>query len=50
MSTRIPYYVSSSAQVNIVDPLTITQQFDNIMANPIIASHVVVKVIVHQKL
>jgi len=36
--------------VNIVDPLTITQQFDNIMANPTIASHVVVKVIVHQKL
>jgi len=36
--------------VNIVDPLKLTEEFGNILANPVIASHVVATFIVHKGL
>jgi len=37
-------------QVNIVDPLKLTEEFGNILANPVIASHVEATFIVHKGL
>ena len=37
-------------QVTIVDPLTITQEFSNIVANPTIATNVTVKIVLHNNL
>lgn len=37
-------------QVDIVDPLKLTQEFGNILANPIIATHVEATFIVHKGL
>lgn len=37
-------------QVNIVDPLKLTEEFSNILANPVIASRVVATFIVHKGL
>jgi len=36
--------------VNIVDPLKLTEEFGNILANPVIASRVVATFIVHKGL
>jgi len=37
-------------QVNIVDPLKLAEEFGNILANPVIASHVEAMFIVHKGL
>lgn len=37
-------------QVNIVDPLKLTEEFGNILANPIIATRVVATFIIHKGL
>lgn len=37
-------------QVNIVDPQNIATEFSNILANPIIATNVVTKIILHKDL
>ena len=38
------------AKVNIVDPMKLTEEFGNILANPVIASRVVATFIVHKGL
>ncbi|XP_065898859.1 circularly permutated Ras protein 1-like [Dysidea avara] len=40
----------TGGQVTIVDPLTLTQQFSTILANPIIATNVVTRLILHSGL
>ena len=43
-------YEYRTPQVAIVDPLTLTQQFSTILANPIIATNVVTRLILHSGL
>jgi len=40
----------TGGEVNIVDPMKITKEFNNILANPIIATKVVSKVVLHSGL
>ena len=40
----------TSGAVDSVDPLSLTQQFGSILANPIIATNVIATVLLHQKL
>jgi len=44
------YGIVWCVQVNIVDPLKLTEEFGNILANPVIASRVVATFIVHKGL
>ena len=37
----------TGGEVTIVDPLTVTEEFGSILSNPVIATDVVTKIIVH---
>ena len=40
----------TGGQVTIVDPLTVTEEFGSILSNPVIATDVVTKIIVHNEM
>ena len=40
----------TGGQVTLVDPLTVVEEFTSILANPVLATDVITKIIIHKEL